>query len=111
MSSNQDTLGNKFTRLVSGNIPGKNLTAIVYYKNALAEKNGDPEKLKKDLQNRLKNLDRLSKFDLMNLGTDLSVFFVADRKFREGWVIDSYWDVYSKLDRLNQNLLSGISGW
>lgn len=106
----KDTLSEKFVRLVSSNIPGKGLTASVYY-NKEKIQCGSVDKLKEKLQNQLAKLDDLPQRELLDLGTDLSVFFVADREFRYGWVVDGYWKVYEKCNDANKKVLTGISGW
>lgn len=107
----KDTLGEKFARLVTSNIPGKGVTAIVYYNGEKLKNSGNVDKLKEKLQNQLAKLDDLSQYELVNLGTDLSVFFIADREFRNGQVVDNYWKVFERCNDANKKVLSGISGW
>ena len=56
-------------------------------------------------------IDDLSQFELLNLGTALYAAFMAERQYKQGWVVDGYWAVYNKCNSKNKTILTSVSGW
>lgn len=49
--------------------------------------------------------------EMKDLANDLYIAFTQSRRFKEGWVIDGYWELYKKLNRTNHAILDTVTGF
>lgn len=101
----------KILSALSNNIPAKGLSNYLYQQIQQLTSQKDIEAFSENLQERVKNIESASQFELVNLGTALYAAFSADREYKKGWIIDAYWEVYNKCNSANQAVLTGVSGW
>lgn len=92
-------------------LPGKGLSNYLYQQIQHITSKKDIEEFSKELEERISNIDSLSQFELLNLGTALYAAFVTEREYKKGWIVDAYWEVYNKCNAANKTILTSVSGW
>jgi hypothetical protein len=105
----------KALKVVSQNIPGKGISASVYYhlqkgkilfgnhfsedqpltdEQSMTANEQLEAKLKGMIEQFRKDPTTLTDEEKISLGVDLATFFYADLHFRRGWVVDAYREIY-----------------
>lgn len=97
--------------ILSSNIPGKGISNFLFQKIQHIKGQKDVEEFSLELKERIKEINSLSQWELVNLGTGLYAAFQSQREYKQGWVVDAYWEVYDRCNELNRTVLSSVSGW
>jgi hypothetical protein len=115
----EDNLVSELVRITSSMIPGKEIPLSIYYDDmkskvtikATAKSISVEDYIEEEFKNKLKNIENESQMVLLEFGIDLVTVFIGDRRFRRGWVIDGYWEVYSKCTPTAKITLDALTGW
>lgn len=114
----EDNLVSELVRFSASIIPGKEISVSIYYQDmkskvkdkAKAKSLSVEDYIEEVLKGKLQNIENESKIDLLDIGIDLATVFIADRRFRIGWVIDGYWEVYKKCTTTAKLTLDALTG-
>jgi glutamate mutase epsilon subunit len=115
----EDNLVSELVRFTASMIPGKEIPLSIYYddmkskvlSNAKAKSLSAEDYIEEEFKNKLKNIENESQMELLEFGIDLVTVFIGDRRFRIGWVIDGYWEVYKKCTPTAKTTLDALTGW
>jgi hypothetical protein len=115
----EDNLVSELVRFTASMIPGKEIPLSIYYddmkskvlSNAKAKSLSAEDYIEEEFKNKLKNIENESQMALLEFGIDLATVFIGDRRFRIGWVIDGYWEVYKKCTPAAKTTLDALTGW
>jgi hypothetical protein len=115
----EDNLVSELVRFTASMIPGKEIPLSIYYddmkskvtSNANAKSLSEEDYIEEEFKNKLKNIENQSQMELLEFGIDLVTVFIGDRRYRIGWVIDGYWEVYKMCTPAAKTTLDALSGW
>jgi hypothetical protein len=115
----EDNLVSELVRFTASMIPGKEIPLSIYYdemkskvtSKAKAKSLTVEDYLEEEFKNKLKNIENHSQMELLEFGIDLVTVFIGDRRFRIGWVIDGYWEVYKNCTPTAKTTLDVLTGW
>ena len=81
-NKNEKSLLEKILSALSNNIPAKGLSNYLYQQIQQLTSQKDIKAFSANLQERVKNIESASQFELVNLGTALYAAFSADREYK-----------------------------
>jgi hypothetical protein len=114
----EDNLVSDLVRFAASIIPGKEIPVSIHYQDmkskvtseAKAKSLSVEDYIAGILKEKLQNIENEAKNELLDIGIDLATVFIADRRFRIGWVIDGYWEVYKKCTPIAKTTLDALTG-
>jgi hypothetical protein len=114
----EDNLVSDLVRFASSIIPGKEIPVSIHYQDmkskvrseAKAKSLSVEDYIEEVLKNKLQNIEKESNIDLLDFGIELATVFIADRRFRIGWVLDGYWEVYKRCTPIAKTTLDALTG-
>jgi hypothetical protein len=115
----EDNLVSELVRFTASMIPGKEIPLSIYYdkmkskvtSKAKAKSLSVEDYIEEEFKNKIKNIENESQMELLEFGIDLVTVFIGDRRFRIGWVLDGYWEVYKKCTPTAKTTLDDLTGW
>jgi hypothetical protein len=115
----EDNLVSEIVRFTASMIPAKEIPLSIYYDDmkskvtskAKAKSLSVEDYIEEEFKNKLKIIENQSQMELLEFGIDLVTVFIGDRRFRLGWVIDGYWEVYKMCTPAAKTTLDALSGW
>jgi glutamate mutase epsilon subunit len=115
----EDNLVSELVRFTASMIPGKEIPLSIYYdkmkskvtSKAKAKSLSVEDYIEEEFKNKIKNIENESQMELLEFGIDLVTVFTGDRRFRIGWVLDGYWEVYKKCTPTAKTTLDALTGW
>jgi hypothetical protein len=115
----EDNLVSELVRFTASMIPGKEIPLSIYYdkmkskvtSKAKAKSLSVEDYIEEEFKNKIKNIENESQMELLEFGIDLVTVFIGDRRFRIGWVLDGYWEVYKKCTPTAKTTLDALTGW
>lgn len=114
----EDNLVSDLVRFAAANIPGKEISVSIHYQDMKSKMKGDAKAKSISVEDyieyvfkgKLINLENESKTDLFDIGIDIATIFIANRRFRVGWVIDGYWEIYQRCTSTAKITLDALTG-
>lgn len=101
----------KIASVLTNNIPGKGISNFLFQQIQQLQSKKDYEEFSDELKKSIGNIDSLTQFELVNLATGLYAAFESSREYKQGWIVDGYWEVYNKCNSANKTVLTSVSGW